>query len=213
MKKFAIIGGSFNPVTKAHVEIGQIAARELPGWQILYIPAPDRFLTSWKAMKKNDIQSGEQRLNLLRKAVEPHGFLCAVCEVHLKTSAKTYDTMQYLRAQYGQDTQLVYVCGTDKLSELSIWYKAEGIFELSRFLVIPRDGDEPEKMIKEIPFLSERRDRILVSHEPRIYPDFSATKVRDSLKSGDGKWREFVPDEIVSDLEKISASEQDTSIV
>ena len=79
--------------------------------------------------------------------------------------------------------------------------------------MIPRDGDEPEKMIEEIPFLSERRDRILVSHEPRVYPDFSATKVRDSLKSGDGKWREFVPDEIVSDLEKISASEQDTSIV
>ena len=68
-------------------------------------------------------------------------------------------------------------------------------------------------MIEEIPFLSERRDRILVRHEPRIYADFSATKVRDCLKSGDGKWREFVPDEIVSDLEKISASEQDTSIV
>ena len=54
MKKFAIIGGSFNPVTKAHVEIGQIASKELPGWQILYIPAPDRFLTSWKSMEKSD---------------------------------------------------------------------------------------------------------------------------------------------------------------
>ena len=169
MKKFAIIGGSFNPVTKAHVEIGQIAARELPGWQILYIPAPDRFLTSWKAMEKNDILSGEQRLNLLRKAVEPHGFLCEDCEVHLKT----------------------------------IWYKAEGIFELSRFLVIPRDGDEPEKMIKEIPFLKERRDRILISHEPRIYPDFSATKVRESIKAGDGKWKEMVPKEIAADLEAL----------
>ena len=60
MKKFAIIGGSFNPVTKAHVEIGQIAARELPGWQILYIPAPDRFLTSWKSMeKKRDSVGGK----------------------------------------------------------------------------------------------------------------------------------------------------------
>ena len=182
MKKFAIIGGSFNPVTKAHVEIGQIAARELPGWQILYIPAPDRFLTSWKAMEKNDILSGEQRLNLLRKAVEPHGFLCEDCEVHLKTSAKTYDTMQYLRAQYGQDTQLVYVCGTDKLS---------------------REGDEPEKMIEKISFLKERRDRILISHEPRIYPDFSATKVRESIKAGDGKWKEMVPKEIAADLEAL----------
>ena len=41
MKKFAIIGGSFNPVTKAHVEIGQIAARELPGWQIFDIMEGD----------------------------------------------------------------------------------------------------------------------------------------------------------------------------
>lgn len=213
MKKFAIIGGSFNPVTKAHVEIGQIASKELPGWQILYIPAPDRFLTSWKSMEKKEILSGKKRLLLLEKAVKPHGFLCEDCEVFGKTSARTYDTMQYLRDRYGQETELVYVCGTDKLSELSTWYNSEGIFTLSKILVIPRDGDEPEKMIEEIPFLSERRDRILVSHEPRVYPDFSATKVRDSLKSGDGKWREFVPDEIVSDLEKISASEQDTSIV
>lgn len=204
MKQFAIIGGSFNPVTKAHVEIGQIAAKELPGWQILYIPAPDRFLTSWKAMEKRDILSGEQRLSLLKKAIEKHGFCCEDCEVHGKTSAKTYDTMQYLRQRYGQDTKLVYVCGTDKLSELSIWYRAEGIFELAKILVIPRDGDEPEKMIEEIPFLRERRDRILISHEPRIYPDFSATKVRESIKARDGKWKEMVPEEIIADLEILS---------
>lgn len=203
MKKFAIIGGSFNPVTKAHVEIGQIAAKELAGWQILYIPAPDRFLTSWKAMEQGDILSGEQRLRLLKKATEVHGFLCEDCEVSGKTSARTYDTMQYLRACYGEDTKLVYVCGTDKLFELSTWHRAEGIFELAKILVIPRDGDEPEKMIEEIPFLKERKDRILISHEPRIYPDFSATKVRESMKAGDGKWKEMVPEEIRSDLEAL----------
>lgn len=203
MKKFAIIGGSFNPVTKAHVEIGQIAAKELPGWQILYIPAPDRFLTSWKAMEQHDILSGEQRLRLLKKATESHGFLCEDCEVYGKTSAKTYDTMQYLRNSYGGDTQLIYVCGTDKLSELSIWYRAEGIFELAKILVIPRDGDEPEKMIEEIPFLRGHRDRILISHEPRIYPNFSATKVRESIKAGDGKWKEMVPEEIIAELEHL----------
>ena len=96
--------------------------------------------------------------------------------------------MQYLRAQYGQDTQLVYVCGTDKLSELSIWYKAEGIFELSRFLVIPRDGDEPEKMIEKISFLKERRDRILISHEPRIYPDFRFGKASKLEMENGKKW-------------------------
>ena len=100
------------------------------------------------------------------------------------------------------------MCGTDKLSELSIWYKAEGIFELSRFLVIPRDGDEPEKMIEKIPFLKERKDKIVISHEPRIYPDFSATKVRESIKAGDGKWKEMVPEKIVADLEKLEETER-----
>ena len=68
-------------------------------------------------------------------------------------------------------------------------------------------------MIEEIPFFKRASRPNFDCHEPRIYPDFSATKVRDSLKSGDGKWKEMVPNEIVSDLEKISASEQDTSIV
>ena len=56
---------------------------------------------------------------LLEKAVKLYGFLCEDCEVFGKTSARTYDTMQYLRDRYGQETELVYVCGTDKLSELS----------------------------------------------------------------------------------------------
>lgn len=203
MKKFAIIGGSFNPVTKAHVEIGKIAQKELPGWHIMYIPAPDRFLTSWKAMESKDILSATQRVNMLKKAIEPHGFLCEECEVEGKTSARTYDTMQYLRAQHGDDTQFIYVCGTDKLPEFHRWYKASEIFELARILVISRDGDDPEKLISESPFLSERKDKILISREKRIYPDFSATRVRESIKNRDGKWREIVPEEIIEDIERM----------
>ena len=41
----------------------------------------------------------------------------------------------------------------------------------------------------------------MISHEPRVYPDFSATKVRESIKAGDGKWKEMVPKEIAADLE------------
>ena len=58
-------------------------------------------------------------------------------------------------------------------------------------------------MIDEIPFLKERKDKIVISHEPRIYPDFSATKVRESIKAGDGKWKEMVPKEIAADLEAL----------
>ncbi len=167
MKKFAIIGGSFNPVTKAHVEIGQIASQRTARLADFIYPGTRSLFDIMEVDGEKTISCRENSdLYLLEKAVKPHGFLCEDCEVLGKTSARTYDTMQYLRDRYGQETQLVYVCGTDKLSELSTWYNPEGIFTLSKILVIPRDGDEPEKMIEEIPFLSERRDRILVSHEP-----------------------------------------------
>lgn len=206
-QQIAMIGGSFNPVTKAHVEMGRIAAKELgTDWEVLYVPAPDRFLTSWKEMKPQDILSGEQRLGLLRRAVEPEGFFCEDCEVYGRTSGRTYDTIRYLKERRGEDTAFLYVCGTDKLPELQRWYRADDLFDMAGILVISRDGDDPKQLIQSSPFLMKRKDRILISQEPRRYPDYSATKVRESIKAGDMRWKDMVPETVQDELERMVAA-------
>lgn len=200
-ERVAVIGGSFNPVTRAHVELGRIVKTQLgEGCRVLYIPAPDGFLASWKEMRTADILSGEQRLRLLQTAVEPEGFACDDCELTGKTSGRTYDTFCYLRKRYGEAVQLYYVCGSDKLPELPIWYQAGRLLETVRILVVPRDDDDPEQMIRECPFLREHADCFTVSHTVRQYPDFSSTQVRESLKEGTDDWKDMVPEAVWKEL-------------
>lgn len=203
MKRIAMIGGTFNPVTRAHVELGEIAKKELGAdCQVLYVPAADRFLSSWKGMERGEILSAEQRQRLLRLAVEPEGHLCVDCELTGVVSGRTVDTFLYLKQCYGSDCQLYYVCGSDKLPELHRWYQAERLLELAQMLVIPRDGDDPAAMIAENPFLCARSHRIQVSKTRRKYPEFSATQVRQSLKDGTEDWKDMVPEEIQGELQR-----------
>lgn len=196
----AMIGGSFNPVTLAHVELGQIARRELgASCRVVYVPAPDRFLAAWKEMAPGEILSGQQRLSLLRKAMEPEGFWCDDCELTGKTSGRTYDTLLWLRERYNA-ARLVYVCGSDKLPELGRWYRADEMAQLAYFLVVPRAQDDVAGMLRSTPFLQKHRERFQVSKAHRRYPDCSATRVRESLQAGTQDWREMVPDSIREEL-------------
>ena len=60
-----------------------------------------------------------------------------------KTSAKTYDTMQYLRDRYGQETSLSMCAEQISFQSFNLVYP-EGIFNYRDF-VIPRDGDDSRK--------------------------------------------------------------------
>lgn len=202
-ERIAMIGGSFNPVTLAHIELGQIVKRELgEDCRVIYVPAPDRFLSSWKEMDSHDILSGAQRLELLWLAAMPHGFECSDCELRGLTSAKTFDTLAFLKAQYKCD-RICYVCGSDKLLELERWYRADELVRDNEFFIIPRDEDAPARMIEGNAFLNRYRANFMISKSERRYPDFSATQVRESLKKGNERWRSMVPIEAQAALERM----------
>ena len=72
MEQLAVITGTFNPLTKAHISMGLLAGKKLGGdSRIVYVPSRHDFLTGWKEMREKVFLSEKSRLSLLETVV-PH---------------------------------------------------------------------------------------------------------------------------------------------
>ena len=205
-RKLAVIAGTFNPLTNAHLALGKTAKEQLgEECQVLYIPAKSGFLKSWKHMADDEIIADEIRCRMLEETVSDEGFLCDRCEVEGIVSGKTYDTLRYLSGKHGVEAKDVYfVCGTDKLPELSQWYCSEAMLYEFRFLIVQRNHDNGDQMIEDDLFLRQYRESfVLISGEDE-FQDISATEVRRAMQAGRlDRIRGHVPPNIYRTLERM----------
>ncbi len=65
MEQLAVITGTFNPLTKAHISMGLLARnKSSEDSRIVYVPSRHDILTGWKEMPDKDILSEKDRLSL-----------------------------------------------------------------------------------------------------------------------------------------------------
>lgn len=202
----AVIGGTFNPTTIAHINLGIVATQVLNADKVIYVPSKTDFLKEWKQMNSQDIMSDETRVQLLQESIAAQLGLNAEvedCEITGKTSGKTYDTLTFIQKKY--DAENVYwVMGSDKLCELNRWYRWEELMEQYHFLVIQRDGDDVADMIESSCWLSRYQNRIRIVPAEQKMQTISATRVRNAMKSGAiDQIRELVPHVVYRYLEQM----------
>lgn len=212
-KTLAVIPGTFNPVTKAHIHMGEIIRQLMPEAMVVYVPTKTGFLQSWKHMDMREIMPDEARAHLLQDALSGTGFTVDLCEINDETTGKTFDTLTYLAKKYGVDKKnLWWVCGTDKLTELNRWYRADDIMSTFRLIVIQRNDDDSEREIRENPFLSKYRDRITLVPDEEKYLTISSTKVRNAMDEGHlENVRNLLPDAVYERLTEEMKGEQDNA--
>jgi len=189
MKKYtavAVIGGTYNPTTMAHINLGVLAAERLHVDQVVYVPSKTEFLKEWKQMSSKEILSDETRIALLQQSIAECTRLTAVvddCEITGESSGKTYDTLKLIKEKYHAD-QVYWVMGSDKLDELHRWYRSEELMKQYQFMVIQRDGDYVEELIAQDPWLSNFQNQIITCPAQENMQTISATKVRNAMKTG-----------------------------
>ena len=180
MKKIVFIFGTFNPITNAHIRMGELAKTKFPDARIVYIPSKDRFLRGWKGMDEGSVMDGETRLMLMRDALSSYGFEASDIEMSEEMTGRTYDTLTALHAKYPESE--FYICmGTDKLKEIHLWYKGEDLIKENKWLIIRRGN---------VPFDAQASEMILKNRENFTeilndsFENVSASLVREALKEG-----------------------------
>lgn len=172
--KIGILGGSFNPPHKMHLNMGLELLNKNYVDKIIYVP------TGSKYKYKNNLVADQHRLKMLEMMIKDNVKL-GVSDYELKDEVVyTCDTLKYFREVYPND-EIYFVCGADNLSYVDEWKNGIYLLENYKFLVIKRYTDDMDEILKR--FL-KYKDNIIVSD---VEPDsLSSTEIRNKIKSGEG---------------------------
>lgn len=165
--KIAILGGSFDPPHLGHYfVIKQILEIKHDIDKILLVPA---FKHQWKPIQA----SPKDRLAMLQSLVNEK---VEISDIELRRQGVSYtvDTIREIKNKTNAD--IFWIVGSDILPEFNRWDNTEGLFELTTFLVFPRD---PHRVPKKIPAGFEViRDKNLIT------TSISSTAIRQRVKEG-----------------------------
>ena len=110
--RIGILGGSFNPIHKAHIELILSALEQLPLEHIELLPAGQ----PWQ--KDSLSVSSEHRLEMLKIAAQGHPkILFNTMEIERNGPTYTVDTVR----QLDRDIDYYWLMGTDQLQNFTTW--------------------------------------------------------------------------------------------
>lgn len=136
LTRIGILGGTFDPVHRGHLEIARIAMDEAALERVIFIPAGQPRLKSG-----DPSASPEQRLEMLRLAVNgAPGFDVSGMELRRAGPTLTVDTLRELREELGDGVELYFILGLDALLRFDQWVEPERVVELARLLAVSRPG-------------------------------------------------------------------------
>ena len=178
LTRIGILGGTFDPVHRGHLEIARVAMDEAALERVIFIPAGQPRLKSG-----DPSASPEQRLEMLRLAVsEIPGFDVSGMELRRSGPTLTVETLRELRDELGDGVELCFILGLDALLHFDQWVEPEGVAELARLLAVSRPGysgfDWPEFYSRN-PYVEGRVDCL-----DTTAIDISASELRARIAAG-----------------------------
>lgn len=178
MARIGVLGGSFHPFHKGHLQLGQYCIKHDIVDEVWFIP------TGISYLKRNiNMLSGEERLRLLELGIAGMDKMKAL-DIEIKRSGDTYtyETLEELNRLYPEN-EFYFMIGADCLFAIETWKNAERIFNASTLLAAQRDGIPKREMRRKIKELRERFGaKIILIDFPEM--DISSTDIRERIKQG-----------------------------
>jgi nicotinate-nucleotide adenylyltransferase len=180
VKRIGILGGTFNPVHMGHMILAQSAVEALDLSKIMFIPC------GVPPHKDPGLLIGaEHRLAMVQAAIagDPR-FEALDIEIRRPGISYAVDTVAQLREQH-PGTELVFVLGSDTLSELHLWKNVYSLMTLCRFAVFCRQGFDvstmqPASLRIESPWAERLAEGVIVGRQI----DISSSDIRYRVAEG-----------------------------
>ena len=176
MPEIGLMGGSFNPIHCGHVALARAALESGRVERVLFLP------TGNPPHKKEGLADKFDRLRMVELAVE-HEAGMAVCreEIDRDGVINTVDTLAALKRKM-PDCTLTYLIGADTLRALGTWRRVETVIERCKFLVMMREGETREEVIRLAGLWTQRGAQIDFLDARKM--DISSTQIREQIQKG-----------------------------
>jgi nicotinate-nucleotide adenylyltransferase len=194
MKRYGIIGGTFDPIHNAHLYIAYEAKEQLNLDEVIFMPAGKQ---PFKA--KNIVTDSKLRYEMVKSAIEPfHEFSVSSYEIEKGGLSFTYETLQYFKSENigkNQEKELFFITGADCLISIEGWRDVQKIFSLATLVVFARGGIRKNEMVKKKQIIEEKYNgKIIILDLKEL--EISSTDIRERVNQNK-KIDFFVPSKVV----------------
>lgn len=171
--KVGLLGGSFNPIHKAHIKLALSALEQLPLKHVELLPAGQ----PWQ--KDSLSVSAEHRLQMLKIAAEGHPKIhFNTMEIERDGPTYTIDTVR----QLSDDIDYYWLMGTDQLQNFTTWHGWQEIMQ-KLTLVVAKRPNYPSQIPQEMLAAQVLGKEIIQIDFDEI--DISSTEVRQRLANNE----------------------------
>lgn len=198
MNRIVVMGGSFNPPTRAHLRLMTAAMAAADACRGIFVPTAHDYVA--KKMKRQrcpqDTLSESMRLAMLESFCETDGRL-SVSRIQIQKAGRGYDYEMLEAIQRDcPEAEVCFVTGSDKLYILPRWHRIDELVERFRILVAKRGEDDLEAIKAVRPYIAAHWDRFTVFDVPDEIGAISSSAFREKLRAGDESARELVTPEV-----------------
>ena len=141
--KIGILGGTFDPAHKGHLEISKQAKKRFELKNII-----------WAITKKNPFKSESKsnlrnRMQFAKKLIGKNDYIKVKFYEEKIASNRTADLIEYLSKE--RKNEIYFIMGADNLINFHKWYKWKSIIKKCNILVFDRQGYKA-KSLKSVTF-------------------------------------------------------------
>ena len=170
MLKIGVFGGWFNPPHKMHENIANslIAMKKID--KVIFVPTGNGY-------NKNELTDVQNRINMLQLLADKNNNFEVSSISRHQEYTYTYQVLDYYKCQ-NPDSDIYFICGTDNLKEFKTWKQYEYILRNYKLLVITRDKENTDKLLKEYSKYIYRICIVDMGFNP-----VSSTQIRNCIKT------------------------------
>ena len=171
--KIGFFGGSFNPPTKAHIDLAQKVIEKYVLDKVIFVPMGDFYV-------KKGLASSKDRLNMLELACKPYERLeVSDLEIRLNKKMDTIDAFREIE-KYFQGIDRFFIMGADNFIKILEWKESLELVSKYKYIVFERDDINVNRFIEEN--LKEYKANFQIM-ENKEYKNSSSSKFRHDKNS------------------------------
>ena len=150
-EKIGILGGTFDPAHKGHLEISKQAKKKIGLKKIIWA------ITKKSPFKSESKSSLKNRISFAKKLIRKHEYIKVKFYEDRINSNKTINLINYINKN--NKFEIYFIMGADNLINFHKWDKWQSIIKKCNILVFDRKGYK-SKSLKSVTFKKTNRDKL-----------------------------------------------------
>lgn len=175
MEKYGFFGGSFNPVTNAHIEIAKEIVEKYKLTKVIFVPMGNNY-------EKNGLIDEEDRYNMLNIVTKKYKQLeVSKIELNRKEKLTMLDAFKLIEKEYKKKDKY-FILGEDNLYKIISSKDSSKLIKNYKYIIIQRGNKNLKEILNTNEKLEKNKENFYIM-ENETYKNISSSTIRKQLKS------------------------------